>query len=387
MRYQNSVFGKLIKPISRRQFAAIVQRHSGDAYDKCFKSWDHLLSLIFAQLTAADSLRGLEALWNVNAHHHYHLGSRKLKRATLSDANTRRPVAIFAETFERLSTLADRRLKRQGGEILRIIDATPIPLDALIGWADWNGRTRGLKLHVMYDPATDHPRRIAVTPATVNDVLVGEQVPLEPGATYVFDKAFCKYAWWARIHDAGGFFVTRPKSNVTYTVIRRRTLTATRGDQFTVLSDAEVRLQTQGRAKLAMPLRYVRVKRDAGGSLSIITNDLQRPAVEIAAIYKARWQIELLFRWIKQHLRLKKFLTRAESGIRLQIIAAMIAYLLLRLAARDSRLAIPAIRFAELISACLFIRKSLARLDKPPDVHPSRPHPYFTATQFALSYD
>ena len=170
-------------------------------------------------------------------------------------------------------------------------------------------------------------------------------------------------------------------------VVGERPIARAQGDDFTVLNDTEVRFASKGDSTLPMRLRRLVVQRTDGKTITLLTNDLERAAVDIAALYKARWQIELLFRWIKQHLRLKKFLTRAESGIRLQIIAAMIAYLLLRLAARDSRLAIPAIRFAELISACLFIRKSLARLDKPPDVHPSRPHPYFSATQFALSYD
>jgi putative transposase len=371
MRYHDSVFGKLIKPISRRSFEAIVARHGGNAYDKSFGSWDHLLVLIFSQLSGVDGLRGLEAVWNANAHHHYHVGGTILKRSTLSDANARRPAAVFAETFEQLSTLADRCLKREGRELLRIIDSTPIQLGRLVSWADWNGRTRGMKLHVTYDPTADHPRRIDITPATVNDVVVSEQVPLEAGITYVIDKGYCSYSWWTQIHDIGSVFVTRPKSNVRFQVTRQRKLGATQGEGFTVLGDAEVKLATQGRAKLAIPLRRVMIKRDTGESLTIITNDLTRSAVEIAAIYKARWQIELLFRWIKQHLKLKKFLTRSENGVRLQLIAAMIAYLLLRLAARESRLTMPAIRFAQLVRECLFVRKPIGTIDRPPDVHPS----------------
>ncbi len=386
MRYHDSVFGKLIKPLSRRQFDAIVERHAGNAYDKSFQSWDHLVALIFAQLSGVDGLRGLEAVWNANAHHHYHLGSKTLKRNTLSDANARRPAAIFAEAFEQLSALAESSLKREGSAVLRIIHSTPIPLDELVSWADWNGRTRGLKLHVAYDPTADLPRQIEITPATINDVLVGEQIPLEAGATYVIDKGYCKYEWWTRIHAAGSCFVTRPKSNVTFKVIRRRKLEATQGEGFTVLGDAEIKLATQGRAKLAIPLRRVRIKRQTGGILTIITNDLRRSPVEIAAIYKTRWQIELLFRWVKQHLKLKKFLSRTENGIRLQLIAAMIAYLLLRIAARENRLAIPAIRFAQLVTGCLFIRKAVAKIDQPPDVHPSRPRGFPLTGQLQLSY-
>lgn len=375
MHYRNSIFASLLKPISRRRFAASVARHDGNAYDKEFESWDHLVALVFAQLAGVDGLRGLEAVWNANAHHHYHLGVGRLARSTLSDANRRRPVAVFAETFAGLSGLAGRELRREGGEMLRLIDATPIPLDALVAWADWNGRTRGLKLHLVYDPGADHPRTVAITPATVNDVTIGRQVPIETGATYVFDKAYCDYAWWTRLHEEKACFVTRKKRNARFVATRQRSLRKCTGDGFTVTEDAEVKLVTQGRSKLRVPMRRIRVSRAGGGKLVLITNDLKRPAVEIAALYKKRWQIELLFRWIKQHLKLRKFVGRSENAIRLQIVAAMIAYLLLRIAARQSRLIMPAIRFAELVTDGLFARKPLARIDRPPDVNPSTAPP------------
>jgi putative transposase len=372
MRHHDSVFGLLLKPISRRWFAGVVERHGGDAYDKVFKSWDHLVALVFAQLSGIDGLRGLAMVWNAHSHHHYHLGTDKLVRSTLADANARRPVAVFAETFEMLSGLADRALRREGCEMLRLLDATPIPLDRMVTWADWNGRTRGLKLHVVYDPGADHPCRIEITPSTVNDVQVGRAIPIEAGATYVFDKAYCHYGWWTQLHNAGSFFVTRKKTNAAYRVTRWRKLEKVKGDGFKIIDDAEVRLATQGRIKLPIRMRRVRLKRDDGATLTLITNDLERSAGEIAKLYKTRWQIELLFRWIKQHLRLKKFLGRSENAVRLQVIAGMIAYLLLRIAARQSRLAMPAIRFAELIAGCIFTRKPIAKIDKPPDVHPSK---------------
>src|SRR6266852_7168934 len=132
MRYSDSILGNLLKPISRRWFDALVDRHAGNAYDKKFGSWDHVVALVFAQLGGIGSLRALEAAWNANAHHHYHLGVGKLARATLADANARRPIEIFAETFERLSGLADRTLRREGAQMLRLIDSTPIPLDQLV---------------------------------------------------------------------------------------------------------------------------------------------------------------------------------------------------------------------------------------------------------------
>jgi IS4 transposase len=385
MRYCDSILGRLLKPISRRRFAASVARHDGDAYDKSFGSWDHLVTLVFAQLVGVDSLRGLAGVWNANSHQHYHLGVGKLARSTLSDANARRPIAIFAETFTMLSSLAGRVLRREGSEMLRLIDATPIPLDEFITWADWNGRTRGLKLHVVYDPAADHPQRLAITPATVNDVEVGQTVPIEAGASYVFDKAYCNYAWWTRLHEAGAYFVTRQKRNARYRLVHRRPLRRRRGDGFIVLDDVEVQLASIG-SKLPIPMRRIRVKRDDGAPLTLLTNDLQRSAVEIAAFYKTRWQIELLFRWIKQHLKIKNFLGRSRNAVCLQLIAAMIAYLLLRIAARESRLTMPALRFAELAAGCLFVRKPIAQIDKPPAVNPSKPRLQSSQDQMEFCY-
>jgi putative transposase len=386
MRFCDSIFGRLLKPISRVQLASTVERCGGNAYDKVFKSWDHLVALVFAQLGGVDSLRALEAIWNANSHHHYHLGVSKLARSTLSDANSRRPVAIFAATFERLSGLADRTLKREGAEMLRLIDATPIPLDQMVTWADWNGRTRGLKLHVVYDPGADHPRRLAITPSTVNDVTPAQQIWIEAGATYVFDKAYCSYAWWTRLNDADARFVTRQKTTARFRAMHWRPLRKRKGDGFTVIDDAEVKLVSKGDSKLAFPMRRIRVRRDDGAKLTLITNDLKRSAVEVAALYKTRWQIELLFRWIKQHLKLRKFLGRSENAIRLQILAAMIAYLLLRIAARESRVVLPAIRFAGLIAASLFVRKPVADIDRPPRVNPSSARNRASPDQISFCY-
>jgi putative transposase len=379
MRHCNSIFANLLKPIPRRWFKATVERHGGDAYD-------HLVLLTFAQFCGVASLRGLEAVWNAHSHHHYHLGTGPVARSTLSDANARRPVTVFSETFAMLSGLADHALRREGAEMLRLIDSTPIPLDKIVSWAEWNGRTRGLKLHVVYDPAADHPRRIEITASTVNDVQVGKAVPIEAGATYVFDKAYCNYAWWTRLHEAGSTFVTRRKTNAAYELVRWRALGKKKGDGFAIRDDADVKLATQGHAKLAIPMRRVRVMRDDGTVITLITNDRARPAVEIAALYKARWQIELLFRWIKQHLKLRTFLGRSQNAIRLQVIAAMIAYLLLRIAARQSRLAMPAIRFGDLIAGCLFTRKPIAKIDRPPEVHPAKPTPPTSPNQLEFAY-
>jgi IS4 transposase len=133
-------------------------------------------------------------------------------------------------------------------------------------------------------------------------------------------------------------------------------------------------------------MRRIRIRRDDGAKLTLITNDLKRSAIDIAGLYKARWQIELLFRWIKQHLKLRKFLGRSENAIRLQILAAMIAYLLLRIATRQNRIIMQAIRFADLIAASLFIRKPVADIDRPPKVNPSAARDRSSPNQISFCY-
>jgi putative transposase len=390
MRFKTSIFADLLEPISRRSFAACVARHDGDAYDKSFSSWQHLVTLIYAQLGHADSLRSLETSWNANSHQHYHLGCGTLARTTLADANKRRPTAIFAETFARLSGLADRTLRREGSAMIRLIDSSPIPLSQLSKWRTSNGRIRGLKLHVVYDPHADHPSQIDITQATVNDVEIGRTIVAEPGATYVFDKGYCSYAWWQEIHAGQAFFVTRGKSNARFQAIKTRVLMHAKGDGFIVTEDCEVLLASLGndktKPKLNMPLRRIRVTRDEAGSLTLLTNDMTRSAVEIAALYKLRWQIELLFRWLKQNLKLGRFLGRSENAVRLQIYAAMIAFLLLRLAARTKRITLRPIRFAELVSDCLMQRKPIAQIDKPPKVNPSQKQSRLDPRQMSLDY-
>jgi putative transposase len=386
MRYMDSIFAGLLKPVDRRQFGALVGRFDGDAYDKSFKSWDHLVAMIYAQFSHAESLRGLEASFNANAHHHYHLGVGALSRSTLSDANARRPVGVFAALFGALSQSLDREFRQEGAEVLRVIDASPIPLGKLCGWARWNGRIRGLKMHAVYDPKRDRPCAVEITPATVNDIEIGRAVTLESGVAYIFDKAYCHYGWWTQIHAAKATFVTRAKSSMRLRATKRRKPRKIVGDGFRILDDCTVRLVSKGDSKLPIPLRRVKLRRDQGGTITLITNDIKRSAVEIATLYKIRWQIELLFRWIKQHLRIRKFLGNNQNAIQIQVLTAMIAYLLIRLAARRNAMKIPFLRLTELIAGALFTRRQFNQIHRPPPGKPRKPATTQNNQQMAFCY-
>jgi len=386
MRFRDSIFGHLLEPINRRRFQSVVDGLDGDAYDKSFKSWDHLVALIYAQLSGNSSLRGVVAGFNANPQHHYHLGTGQLSRSTLSDANARRPIGIFAQTFAALSAMAGRQLRSEGMEMVRLIDASPIPLDKVCSWAAWNGRIRGMKLHVVYDPKAGIPECVEVTAANVNDIEIGRQVPIEAGTTYVFDKGYCRFDWWQKINDSKAFFVTRTKERIRLRAFKHRSIRTCKADGFTIIADDEVKLASKGDSRLPIPLRRIKIRRQKGGLITLLTNDLTRTAVEIAVLYKTRWQIELLFRWIKQHLDIRKFLGTNDNAIHLQVLAAMIAYLLLRIAARANRIKMLPIRLAELVGQLLFTRRVLATIDKPPPINPSRSRCRTSPDQMVFCY-
>jgi putative transposase len=388
MRFSPSILGKLVEVIDRRRFQAIVDRHKADAYRKSFKSWDHLMALVFAQLNGSSGLRGLRTAWNANSQHHYHLGCGKLARSTLSNANNKqRPVKVFAETFDMLVGQLDRHMRHDGAEMVRLIDSTPIPLGKLCDWAKSNGRIRGMKMHVVYDPKADCPRILDMTDANVNDAEIGRTLSIEPGAAYVFDKGYCHYGWWKAIAAAGSHFVTRPKSNMGLEPVLRRRVAHPRGNGFAILEDCEVRFASKGDSKLPIKLRRIRLRRDEGGGvITLLTNDLDRSAVEIGELYKGRWQIELLFRWIKQHLNIGKFLGNNDNAIRLQLLAAMIAFVLIRIAARKHRVTIPILRFTDLVRQFLLERRRIESIDKPPPVNPSRKKDKSSPDQWAFAY-
>jgi putative transposase len=386
MRFTPSILGQLVEPISRRRFEMIVDTHLGDAYDKSFDSWAHLMVLIYAQFSGASSLRNLEVGWNANSQHHYHLDSGPVRRSTLSDAGRRRPVAVFAETFELLAGLLDRQVRRDGSALLQLIDSTPIPLGKLCDWAKSNGRIRGMKMHVVYDPNSDCPRILDITDANVNDAQIGRTICIKTGATYVFDKGYCHYGWWMDLNEAQAIFVTRPKSNMGLKVIAQRPVESAQGDGFIVLDDAQVSLASKGDSKLPIPLRRIIIQRQEGETITLLTNDLVRSAVEIGSLYKGRWQIELLFRWIKQHLKIRRFLGNNDNAIRLQLFAAMIAFALLRIAARAHRVTLPILRFTDLVARCLFDRRDIAQIQRPPPVNASQPVNKHSPNQLSSSY-
>ena len=337
--YSATAFQCLLEPLDRRTIARAVAAHDGDhgvgRGDHAWTCARHLKALLFAQVAGLTSLR--EIITGLAAHSRwfYHLNMRMPCRSTLSDANTARPAVVFRDIAMALIPIAAGRLRQEGETLIRLLDSSPIPLKGGgFPWAEANARTRGLKLHVLHDPRQGRTVWFDVTSAKVDDVVAGRAIPLEAGATYVYDKGYTDYRWWAQIIAAGAVFLTRRKRNAhCRDCVEQPAL----GEG--ILADRRLKIghrQPRGRAALnplyETELREIVVARpDHDTPLSLITNDLNRSATEIAQLYKERWQVELLFKWLKQNLKIRSFLGRSENAVRIQIYVALIAFLLLRI--------------------------------------------------------
>jgi IS4 transposase len=289
-------------------------------------------------------------------------------RSTLADANRDRPAAFFADLFAAMLKQLDRGLRRKLAETVYLIDSTSLRLDSRsAGWARFSATVCGAKAHVIYDPDRDRPIYAAVTPARTNDITAAQAMPIEAGATYVFDLGYYDFAWWARLHRAGCRIVTRCKSNTPLETIEQRPLpagSALLGDRLCRLPERQARSR---RNPFTAPVREILVQADNGKVLRILSNDLDASAQEIADLYKRRWAIELFFRWIKQVLKITKFVGTTENAVRIQVAVALIVFLLLRLAqAGQSAIASP-LAFARLVAQHLMSRRPIDRLLRPPE--------------------
>jgi hypothetical protein len=366
MRHQNSVLHDVLKRIPWDVFDRLVEQHGADYRIRRLSTKDQLVALLYGQLSGASSLREITTGLASHRARLYHLGARPAQRSTLADANERRPSSVFAELFTVMVGRVHRGLRRAIGEAVYLIDSTGIPLNSYsVDWARYTAKVCGAKLHVIYDPDADQPIYAAITPSRSHDITVAQQMPIEPGATYVFDLGYYDYAWWATMADAGCRIVTRFKRNTPLTVVEERPLP--KGSA--ILSDRVGHLperQSHNRHNpFQDPVREVRVMTDTGKILRILTNDVDASAQEIADLYKRRWAIELFFRWVKQTLKIRHFLGASENAVRIQIIVALIAFLLLRLAQAAQDTVTSPLAFARLVRANLMQRRRIDRLLEP----------------------
>lgn len=367
MPHQNTVFRDLLKLLPWHRFERLVEEHDADARVRRLTSKDQFLALLYGQLSGACSLREIVTALSSHAARLYHLGADPVRRSTLSDANAQRPAEVFSGLLEILMKQAHRGLRRRLAETVYLIDATSVRLgERSAGWARFSAGVCGAKIHVIYDADADQPIYASVSAPNVNDITAAKQMPVEPGATYVFDLGYYDYAWWARLDQCGCRIVTRFKSNTPLEVTEE--LKVKPGGH--ILSDRigflPARQAKNRQNPMSAAVREVTITTESGKLLRILTNDLDADAEDIADLYRRRWAIELFFRWVKQTLRITRFIGTSENAVRIQIAIALIAFLLLRLAQATQKAITSPLIFSRLVRAHLMQRRSIHNLLEPP---------------------
>ena len=363
-----SRFGQLLQGISRRVFNESVKSTKADRYAKRFKSWDLLVLLIFGQLHSGASMRNLLIRFNLQEAHHYHLGVKPAKRSTVSDAMAKRDLVPLKTLCQHLIGQVRSDQQKQVGQVLRAIDSTPIKLVAarFDSWAEETKtrRGRGLKAHIGYDLDSKGIDYLSLSALNVNDITQIQNHPIESNQVYIVDKGYTDYNWWYKIDQAGSVFITRMKSNAALRVISEKNYVSDK-----VLADQTIELTNKRPRAGALnhyankPLRRVIVKRDDNDQKPywFITNDFERTAEEIAHLYKQRWQVELLFKWIKGNLKFKHFYGASENAVKMQIYVAIITYLLVRQLKRLEGSEQSLLEYLTVLQATLFERQNTQR--------------------------
>jgi hypothetical protein len=363
VRHQNSVLHHLLKQIPWAVFDRLVEEHGTDELVRKFKTRHQLIALLYGQLAGASSLREIEATMASHRARLYHVGSAAPRRSTFADANRSRSPMVFSGLFQHMLGMTTRAVRRKMDEVVRLIDSTSLHL-AGIGtqWARFSADVCGAKAHVIYDPELSCPVYHAISAANVNDIVAAKAMPIEPGATYVFDLGYYDYTWWAELDRACCRIVTRFKTNTPLGQARDMPLqpgSSVLSDRIGFLPGRQARSRTN---PMQVAVREVIVMTDTGKRLRILTNDLDAPAQEIADLYKRRWQIELFFRLMKQMLKITHFIGRSENAVRIQIAVALIAFLLLHWLQKMTQEKHGFLELVRLVRTNLMHRKDITRL-------------------------
>ena len=359
-----TLFAQLMDFLPWKTFHRIVDRHDGDRYAKSMTCADQFRVMAFAQLTYRESLRDIEVCLSAQAAKLYHMGFRQeIKRSTLADANEARDWRIHAEFAQRLIVQAR---KLYAGDNFGIeLENTAYALDSttidrclsLFPWALFRTTKSAVKMHTLLDLRGNIPSFIHISDGKLGDVKVLDILLLEPGAIYVMDRGYLDFARLYLMHQAHAFFVTRAKSNSQL----RRVYSAPVDRSAGIICDQTVVLiRVASRKDYPEHLRRIRFKDpETGKTLVFLTNNFALPAATICALYKARWQVELFFKWIKQHLRIKKFYGNSENAVKSQIWIAVSVYVLVAIVKKRLNLDASLYTLLQILSVTLFEKMPL----------------------------
>lgn len=343
MNNEKTIFAQLMTFLPPRyEFLRCVEKYGGQTKARDFSYWDQFLCMCFAQLTYRESLRDIEVCLRSQGKKLYHMGIRgAVSRSTLSYANTNRDWRIFADYAQVLIALARELYRKDDAQFAAELSSAVYALDAtviqvclsLFPWAPYNRAQGAIKMHTQLDLVTQIPTFIAITSGKTHELAVLDTLTLEPGAFYVMDRGYLDYRRLYRINQANSFFVVRAKKDIRYRRVYSRSVDKTTG----LRVDQTIRL-TYECALVDYPaqLRLVRFfDQKTRKRFIFLTNNFQLSALTIAKLYQSRWDIELFFRWVKQHLRIKSFLGITDNAVRIQLWTAISTYVLVAIARKQ----------------------------------------------------
>ena len=360
-----TLFAQVMEFVPWTSFARIVQRHGGNSGVRTLSCAEQFRAMAFAQLTWRESLRDIEASLSANATKLYAMGFRSaVKRSTLADANESRNWLIWSDLA---AVLIRRARKLYSGDSLGVdLDNTVYALDSstidlclsLFEWAPFRSTKAAIKLHTLLDLRGAIPAFIHISDGKLHDVNVLDMLSFEAGAFYVMVRGYVDFARLYALHQAGAFFVTRAKSPMD----ARRVYSTPTNRSTGVISDQQVMLNGYySTRKYPEHLRRVRFKDpETGRTLIFLTNNTALPALTIAALYKSRWQVELFFKWIKQHLRIKHFLGNSENAVKTQVWCAVATYVLIAIVKKELQLNASLYTCLQILSVSVFEKTQLS---------------------------
>jgi hypothetical protein len=369
------VFAQVMSHLPLTTFRRCVARYRGEHKVRHFSSLDQYLCMAFAQLTYRESLRDIEACLRSQAAKLYHMGFRStVARNTLANANAVRDWRIHADFAQSLIGIARRLYADEpfGVDLANTVyalDATTIDLClSVFPWAPFRATKAAIRMHTLLDLRGNIPSFIHISDGKWHEVNIFDMLVPEPGAFYVMDRGYIDFGQLHRLHQAGSFFVIRAKSNLRFK--RRYSMEADRANG--LICDQLGTLTGFYSAKgYPAPLRRIRIKDDAGKTLVFLTNNTELPARMIADLYRCRWQVELFFKWIKQHLRIKAFFGTSENAVKSQIWIAVSVYVLVAIVKKRLNLSASLYEILQILSLTMFERipldQLLARIPPAPD--------------------
>jgi Domain of unknown function (DUF4372)/Transposase DDE domain len=361
------VFAQLIEFLPQKTFQRIVMKYQGDKYIKSFSCWNQLLIMMFGQLAGCESLRELVCIISAHAPKTYHLGFGKsvITRSNLAKANANREFKIFEEFAYKMIAIAQEKRITKDFEIagrFYAFDSTTIDLClSLFWWASFRKTKGGIKMHTLYDVVTQIPAFLHITKAKVHDMNAMDEIPYEPNAYYIFDRGYFDLARLFKIDIIGSNFIIRERGKLQYEIIEGEDLLDSSDN---IIYDQTIRLTGQQTIKkypiLLRRVGYYSVEHKR--TFTYLTNNFDIKAKHIALLYKNRWQVELFFKWIKQHLHIKSFWGVTETTVRIQIYAAISVYCLVAIVEHDLRLERSTFDVLRILSMSLFDKTPIREL-------------------------